>query len=155
MTLGERIRENRVRAGLSQEQLAELTGVSRQAVGKWEAGQAAPGAGEAAAPRRSLRREHGAARRPRRRRSPRPVSPAAGLAEEVLALARQEEAARKTVRRAALLQNARRFLAVCGAYLLLYLTGAADLVRRAGRERGGLALGIRPPGRTVTCSAGC
>lgn len=43
MTLGERIRAQRQGAGLSQEKLAELTGVSRQAVAKWEADRSAPG----------------------------------------------------------------------------------------------------------------
>lgn len=43
MTLGERIRTQRQSAGLSQEKLAELTGVSRQAVAKWEADRSAPG----------------------------------------------------------------------------------------------------------------
>ena len=38
MTLGERIALARKRAGLSQEQLGEKLGVSRQAVSKWEAG---------------------------------------------------------------------------------------------------------------------
>ena len=42
MTLGERIKSCRQKAGLSQEKLAELAGVSRQAVTKWEAGQSAP-----------------------------------------------------------------------------------------------------------------
>ena len=42
MTLGERIRQQRQRAGLSQEKVAELVGVSRQAVTKWETGQSAP-----------------------------------------------------------------------------------------------------------------
>lgn len=43
MTLGERIRTQRQRVGLSQEKLAELTGVSRQAVAKWETDRSAPG----------------------------------------------------------------------------------------------------------------
>ncbi|MBE6561303.1 MAG: helix-turn-helix transcriptional regulator [Ruminococcaceae bacterium] len=42
MTLGERIRTCRQTAGLSQEKTAELVGVSRQAVTKWETGQSAP-----------------------------------------------------------------------------------------------------------------
>lgn len=42
MSLGERIKESRKKAGLSQEKVAELIGVSRQAVAKWEAGQSAP-----------------------------------------------------------------------------------------------------------------
>ena len=36
MTLGERIKNYRQRAGLSQEQLAEIINVSRQAITKWE-----------------------------------------------------------------------------------------------------------------------
>ena len=42
MTLGDRIKEQRKRNGLSQEKLAELAGVSRQAVTKWENGQSLP-----------------------------------------------------------------------------------------------------------------
>lgn len=42
MTLGDRIRECRKKSGLSQDKVAELVGVSRQAVTKWEAGQTAP-----------------------------------------------------------------------------------------------------------------
>lgn len=42
MTLGERIQECRQKAGMSQEKVAELVGVSRQAVTKWEAGQSSP-----------------------------------------------------------------------------------------------------------------
>lgn len=42
MSLGERIKEQRKNCGLSQEKLAELVGVSRQAVTKWETDQSAP-----------------------------------------------------------------------------------------------------------------
>lgn len=42
MTLSEKIAALRRRAGLSQEQLGERLGVSRQAVSRWEAGGAAP-----------------------------------------------------------------------------------------------------------------
>lgn len=42
MTLAQRIQEQRKRCGMSQEKLAELVGVSRQAVTKWESGQSAP-----------------------------------------------------------------------------------------------------------------
>lgn len=42
MTLGERIKECRKTAGLSQEKVAELVGISRQAVTKWETNQSAP-----------------------------------------------------------------------------------------------------------------
>ena len=42
MTLGERIQSKRSALGLSQERLAELVGVSRQAVSKWELSDALP-----------------------------------------------------------------------------------------------------------------
>lgn len=42
MTLGQRIRARRETLGLSQEQIAEKMGVSRQAVGKWESDDARP-----------------------------------------------------------------------------------------------------------------
>ena len=42
MTLGEKIKEQRIAHGLSQETLAEAMGVSRQAVTKWESDQSAP-----------------------------------------------------------------------------------------------------------------
>ena len=42
MALGERMKAYRQQAGLSQEKVAELVGVSRQAVTKWETNQSAP-----------------------------------------------------------------------------------------------------------------
>ena len=42
MSLGERIKRCRQNVGLSQEKIAELVGVSRQAVTKWERNQSAP-----------------------------------------------------------------------------------------------------------------
>ena len=42
MTVGERIKTCRQNAGMSQEKVADLIGVSRQAVTKWEADQSAP-----------------------------------------------------------------------------------------------------------------
>lgn len=42
MSIGERIKEQRKKCGMSQEKVAELVGVSRQAVTKWETGQSAP-----------------------------------------------------------------------------------------------------------------
>ena len=42
MTLGQRIQELRKRAGLTQEQLAEQLGVTRQAVSKWESDNGVP-----------------------------------------------------------------------------------------------------------------
>ncbi len=42
MAMGEIIQTGRAKRGLSQEKLAELVGVSRQAVSKWEVGDAVP-----------------------------------------------------------------------------------------------------------------
>ena len=42
MTLGEKIKEARKQAGLSQEQLSEKLGVSRSAVAKWETDKGIP-----------------------------------------------------------------------------------------------------------------
>lgn len=43
MTLGEKLKEARKQAGLSQEQLAEKLGISRSAVAKWETDAGMPG----------------------------------------------------------------------------------------------------------------
>ena len=48
-TLGQRIREHRRRAGMSQEALARQLDVSRQAVTKWESGRTLPTAENLAA----------------------------------------------------------------------------------------------------------
>ncbi|MGI6028550.1 MAG: helix-turn-helix domain-containing protein [Candidatus Heteroscillospira sp.] len=45
MTLGEKLKMHRIRKGLSQEKAAELVGVSRQAVTKWENDQTVPSSG--------------------------------------------------------------------------------------------------------------
>ena len=42
MTLGERLKMYRTQKGLSQEKIAEMPDVSRQAVTKWETGQTTP-----------------------------------------------------------------------------------------------------------------
>ena len=42
MSIAKRISEMRKQSGISQEKLAELVGVSRQAVSKWEAAQTVP-----------------------------------------------------------------------------------------------------------------
>ncbi len=42
MDIAERLQELRKKAGYSQEQVAELLGISRQAISKWESGQGKP-----------------------------------------------------------------------------------------------------------------
>lgn len=153
MTLGERIRDCRIRAGLSQEKLAELAEVSRQAVGKWESGQAAPGAeklqrladifGESMTPPGGADREAAAAPSAQ---SPAEQPDAASAARELFALAEREKAAKAAARRKAHKQNALRFLAVCAAYLLLYLLGR--LIWCGGQESAatGWLFSARPSG---------
>lgn len=41
-TLGEKIKEHRIRCNMTQEYVAEMVGVSRQAVSKWETGASEP-----------------------------------------------------------------------------------------------------------------
>lgn len=60
-TLGQRIREHRRRAGLSQEALARRMDVSRQAVTKWESGPERPQHGEPLPPGGALRHHGGPA----------------------------------------------------------------------------------------------
>lgn len=42
MNIDERLQELRKKAGYSQEQVAEMLGISRQAISKWESGQGNP-----------------------------------------------------------------------------------------------------------------
>ena len=42
MNIAERLQELRKKAGYSQEQVAEMLGISRQAISKWESGQGNP-----------------------------------------------------------------------------------------------------------------
>ena len=46
MKLGEKLQQLRKKSGLSQEQLADRLGVTRQSVSKWESGAAAPELGK-------------------------------------------------------------------------------------------------------------
>lgn len=52
--IGENIRHARRRSGLTQEELAERTGVSRQTIVKWESGTSIPDLGHAGAVAREL-----------------------------------------------------------------------------------------------------
>ena len=116
MALGERIRQCRVDAHLSQEKVAELVGVSRQAVTKWETNQSAPSTENLFRLAEILGTsvDFLAASEPKEDIS---------LAEQVYHLFKAEEAKKQQKR----LQNRRRnllcFLAVLGGYLAVFLTG--------------------------------
>ncbi len=154
MTLGEKIRECRVRAGLSQERLAEQLDVTRQAVGKWEAGQAAPSAenlqrlsdlfGESMTPPAGAEQEApGAASSGQ---SPAQPPDADAVAQELFALSEREKAQKAAARRKARRQNALRFLSVCAAYLLLYLLGRLLWCSSAELTVTGFLFSARPAG---------
>ena len=125
--LGQRIKTCRQAAGISQEKVAELVGVSRQAVTKWETGQSAPSTenlfklaeifgttvdliltanpAEAAEDGREI-----------------PTSQKS-IAEQMYELQKQDEARRAEERRQRLRRNALAALLVAAAYILYYLAG--------------------------------
>lgn len=111
MTLGERIKAHRQQAGLSQEKMAELVGISRQAVTKWEADQSAPSTENLF----RLAEIFGATVDLLLSDAPKEPS----TAEQLYAL-RQEEKNRKAALRR---KNFRDALLVAAGYLLIYLAG--------------------------------
>ena len=117
MTLGEKIRVCRQSAGMSQEKVAALVGVSRQAVTKWEADQSAPNTENLF----RLAEIFGTT-----------VdfllaSPEAGVspAEQIYDLCKMEVEKRGKERRSNLKKNLLFTLAILGGYALLYLAGRA------------------------------
>ncbi len=123
MTLHERIKEQRKNCGMSQEKLAELLGVSRQAVTKWESGQTAPSTENLF----RLAEIFGTTvdlllQEEEKRSSP---------AEEIYYLYKMEEAKRMEMKKAVWKKRGLMFLATIGGYLLVYL-----LCRIFGMEKG-------------------
>lgn len=115
MELGERIREARLRAHLSQEKVAELIGVSRQAVTKWESGQSAPSTDNLFKLAEVLGTTVDLLIAPE--------DSAASIAGEVCRMFREEELRREAERKQRRKRNAWTCLAVLGAYITVYLTG--------------------------------
>lgn len=116
MTLGERIKERRQTAGLSQEKVAELVGVSRQAVTKWEANQTAPNTenlfklAEVFGTTVDLLISSD-------------ETPERSTAEQVYALYKTEQEKKAAERAIKRKKNLKAALAVTAAYLLTYLAG--------------------------------
>lgn len=116
MALGERIKACRQEAGMSQEKVAELVGVSRQAVTKWESGQSAPNTenlfklAEIFGTRVDLLLASEAESEP---------TPA----EQVYYLYQMEEARKAAARRQHWARNARHALLAAALYLAVYLLG--------------------------------
>lgn len=116
MSLGERIKEQRKNCGLSQEKVAELVGVSRQAVTKWEAEQSAPSTENLF----RLAEIFGTtvdillASEKEEKNSP---------AEQIYYLYKMEEAKKADDLRARRKKNILMALSVMGGYIIIYLLG--------------------------------
>ena len=137
MSLGERIKAQRKRCGMSQEKVAELTGVSRQAVAKWESGQSSPSTEnlfrleEIFGTTTDILLD----------------TPAAGSgisAEQVCALYRADQAVQTAERLTQRRRNLLVALAVVGAYLLVYLLGRVFCTMPGSYSLTGWLLGDDP-----------
>lgn len=115
MTLGEKIKACRQAAGMSQEKVAELVGVSRQAVTKWEANQSAPNTENLF----KLAEIFGTTVDFLLTSREAENSPA----EQISYLYKMEEEKKAKARRDKLRSNLLLTLAVIGGYLFIYLTG--------------------------------
>lgn len=116
MALGERIRACRQKAGMSQEKVAELTGVSRQAVTKWEANQSAPNTKNLFRLAEIFGMTADLLLAPE---DEAPQSPA----EEMYRLCRLEEERKAALRKRERKRNLLIALCVAAGYLGIYLTG--------------------------------
>lgn len=114
MTLGERIKQQRQRCGMSQEKVAELVGVSRQAVAKWESGQSAPNTenlfklADILGMKVDLLLDSGEQQSP---------------AEQIYYLYKMEQEQKRLARQAAVRRNCRAAGLTAAGYLVLYLLG--------------------------------
>ncbi len=116
MTPGKRIREARKASGLSQEKLAELMGVSRQAVTKWEADKTSPTtdnlfrlADVLGTSVHALIGAEGQKEQP--------------TAEQIYSLYKEDRAKAAAVRRARLICRMRAALAAAAGYAAIFIAG--------------------------------
>ena len=116
MALGERIRQCRVDAHLSQEKVAELVGVSRQAVTKWEMNQSAPST------ENLFRLAEILGTSVDFLAAPGPAEELS-LAEQVYQLYKAEEEKKRQHRKRTFKQNLLTCLGVLGGYLSVFLAG--------------------------------
>ncbi len=116
MSLGERIKNCRKSAGFSQDKLAELVGVSRQAVAKWEAGQSAPST-------ENLFRLADALDTTADMLLRSDEEKAESSAEQIYQYFQLQEKNKAAMRRAAGKKNLLLALGIAAAYFLVYLTG--------------------------------
>lgn len=116
MSLGERIKEQRKSAGLSQEKVAEFVGVSRQAVTKWEADQSAPSTANLF----KLAKLFGTTVDIL---LPSNEDKKSSTAERIYHLYKMDEEKKAEERRSKMKKNLLLTLAVIGGYLVIYLAG--------------------------------
>lgn len=139
MSLGERIKEQRKNCGLSQEKVAELVGVSRQAVTKWEAEQSAPSTENLF----RLAEIFGTtvdillASVEEEKNSP---------AEQIYYLYKMEEAKKADDLRARRKKNVLMALSVMGGYILIYLLGRLIWCDLTESSFIGWLVSVRPKG---------
>ena len=136
MTLGERIKAQRQRAGMSQEKVAELVGVSRQAVAKWESGQSAPNTenlfklADIFGTKVDLLLEE-------EQQSP---------AEQIHSIYKMEQEQKRTARQLAMKCNVRAAALTAAGYLAIYLLGRFIWCDPANSSVMGWLLLTRPKG---------
>ncbi len=139
MTLGEKIRACRRKAGLTQEQLAEAVGVSRQAVTKWEQDQSAPGTAHLMALAQALSLPAGELLEPDAPAGDAPL-------KEALAILRAEEEKRRADRRRELKRRLGLAAGLIAGFLAVYLAGRLLWCREEGQSLLGMLFLSRPQG---------
>lgn len=138
MSLGERIKEQRKNCGLSQEKVAELVGVNRQAVTKWEAGQSAPSTENLF----RLAEIFGTTVDILLVSAEEKNSPA----EQIYCLYKMEEAKKAGDLRARRKKNVLTALSVMGGYIIIYLLGRLLWCDLAESSFIGWLVSVRPNG---------
>lgn len=139
MSLGQRIKQCRQECHLSQEKLAELVGVTRQAVTKWEADQSAPNTDNlfklaevfGTTVDLLLTSEEAENR---------------SMIEEVYAIIKQEEQQKADARRTDIQRRVLWALAVIGVYLAVYLLGRIIWCRSSNNTVLGFLFYAKPSG---------
>ncbi len=137
MTLGQRIREQRKRCGMSQESLAAQIGVSRQAVAKWETGQSTPATENLFRLAEVFGTTVDLLLPVQKKEEP-------SLSEQIRLLYRQEEAQRMATCRDRRRRNGMAFLGMVGCYLLIYLLGRVPLIGQDSQSVIGWLLEVDP-----------
>lgn len=141
MTLGERIKACRQSAKLSQEQVAELVGVSRQAVTKWEAEQSAPSTEKLF----KLAEIFGTTVDMLLKSDEETTQ---SIAEQIYVFYQTEQEKKTLERRAKVRKNILTALIVAASYLIIYLIGRFIWCRHSASSLIGWLFFTRPSGES-------